>query len=65
MLDEAKDSVESVAVGTTEIVTGSTDGCVRVYDIRMGELRTDTIGRMLLLCGLIQSLTVFRACVQC
>jgi len=45
ILEDAKDSVESLCMGTYEIITGSTDGCVRVYDIRMGEIRTDKVGQ--------------------
>jgi len=44
VLDEAKDSIDSVYVATLEIITGSRDGNIRTYDLRMGELRTDTIG---------------------
>lgn len=41
VLKEARDSVLSVYVGNFEIITGSIDGCVRTYDIRIGELRSD------------------------
>jgi hypothetical protein len=43
-LDEAKDSVPSIEVREHEILTGSVDGHVRCYDIRMGRLRVDFIG---------------------
>ena len=45
VLDDAKDAIQTVHVGPAQIVTGSVDGRVRTYDIRMGELRTDFIGR--------------------
>ena len=43
---EAKDSVESVGVDGARslIVSGSVDGIVRVYDVRMGQLFEDTVG---------------------
>ncbi|RDL36375.1 uncharacterized protein BP5553_05727 [Venustampulla echinocandica] len=49
VLDDAKDSISCVLVGTGwggehEILTGSVDGRVRCYDIRMGRLHTDVIG---------------------
>ena len=45
VLEEAGDSVTSVAANGWEIVTGSVDGKLRVYDLRMGLLSTDLIGR--------------------
>lgn len=50
-LDDARDSVLSVYVATYEIITGSVDGTVRTYDLRMGQLRSDVIGRALLVLG--------------
>jgi mitogen-activated protein kinase organizer 1 len=44
-MDDARDSVTSVFISSYEIITGSVDGCVRTYDIRAGELRTDHIGQ--------------------
>jgi mitogen-activated protein kinase organizer 1 len=51
VLEEARDSVSCVLAGRQagksgehEIVTGSVDGRVRYYDIRMGSLETDVIG---------------------
>lgn len=45
VLDHAKDTVMSVAVSKDEplLLTGSIDGCVRLYDIRRGILQTDQI----------------------
>jgi len=40
----AKDSISSVNVAQFEIVSGSIDECVRTYDIRVGQLKTDNIG---------------------
>lgn len=45
VLEEATDSVTSVAANGWEIVSGSVDGNLRVYDLRMGLLSTDLIGR--------------------
>ena len=45
VLDEARDGVQTLHVGPTFIVSGSIDGHVRTYDLRMGELRSDFIGR--------------------
>ncbi|KAH9928046.1 nuclear mRNA splicing protein [Amylocystis lapponica] len=44
VLEEARDAVQSIHVGPTSIITGSVDGFVRTYDLRMGELRSDYIG---------------------
>lgn len=46
VLEEAKDSVSSLHVVGHEIVTGSVDGRMRVYDVRMGMLFVDVIGCM-------------------
>ena len=46
VLEEAKDSVSSLHVVGHEIVTGSVDGRMRVYDLRMGMIFVDVIGRM-------------------
>jgi mitogen-activated protein kinase organizer 1 len=43
VLDHAKDSVSSVKLTNTEIVTGSIDGCIRIYDIRVGAMISDKI----------------------
>lgn len=47
VLDDARDAVQALHVGHSTIVSGSVDGYVRTYDLRMGELRSDYIGRML------------------
>ncbi len=44
VLDESRDSVSSLHVVGHEIVTGSVDGRVRLYDIRMGQVYVDVIG---------------------
>ncbi|THV02383.1 WD40 repeat-like protein [Dendrothele bispora CBS 962.96] len=44
VLDEARDAVQTIHVGSTTIITGSVDGHVRTYDLRKGELRSDYIG---------------------
>ena len=43
-LEEARDAVQALHVGRSYICTGSVDGHVRTYDLRMGELRSDFIG---------------------
>ncbi|KZT27963.1 WD40 repeat-like protein [Neolentinus lepideus HHB14362 ss-1] len=44
ILEEAKDAVQTIHVGPTNIITGSVDGHVRTYDLRKGQLRADYIG---------------------
>ena len=46
VLDEARDSVSSLHAVGHEIVTGSVDGRMRVYDLRMGMMFGDVIGSM-------------------
>ncbi|XP_069783601.1 WD repeat domain-containing protein 83 [Narcine bancroftii] len=43
-LNEAKDGISSVKVSDHEILSGSVDGRVRRYDLRMGQLIADFIG---------------------
>ncbi|KAI4175547.1 MAG: hypothetical protein LQ343_001538 [Gyalolechia ehrenbergii] len=45
VFEESKDSVSSLHVLGHEIVTGSVDGKMRLYDLRMGMTYVDTIGR--------------------
>lgn len=45
VLDEATDSISSIHVAGHEIVTGSVDGRVRIYDLRMGIVYVDVVGR--------------------
>jgi mitogen-activated protein kinase organizer 1 len=42
-LSDAKDSVESVVIKNHEILSGSVDGCIRQYDIRMGMMTCDPV----------------------
>lgn len=44
-LTEAKDSVSAVCVSGHEIFSASIDGKVRIYDIRMGTVKVDVMGR--------------------
>jgi mitogen-activated protein kinase organizer 1 len=46
VLSDARDSVSAVLVGEGgyEVFSGSVDGRVRCYDVRMGRLETDVIG---------------------
>ncbi|MBN3323927.1 WDR83 protein, partial [Atractosteus spatula] len=43
ILDEARDGVSSVEVSEHELLTGSVDGRVRRYDLRMGQLYSDFV----------------------
>ncbi|KAJ2925144.1 hypothetical protein H1R20_g11969, partial [Candolleomyces eurysporus] len=43
-LEEARDAVQTLYVGSTYLISGSVDGHVRTYDLRKGELRSDFIG---------------------
>lgn len=45
VLEESGDSVSSLHVIGHEIITGSVDGKMRLYDLRMGMLHVDVIGR--------------------
>jgi mitogen-activated protein kinase organizer 1 len=44
ILNNAKDSVESLVINGTEIICGSTDGVIRSYDVRTGRLVEDKVG---------------------
>lgn len=44
-LVNARDSITSVKIAGHFVYTGSVDGCVRIYDLRMGQLNTLTMGR--------------------
>ncbi|KAF5299940.1 hypothetical protein FQA39_LY11313 [Lamprigera yunnana] len=44
VLNEAKDCITSVAVSSTEILTGSVDCSVRRYDLRNGSCHADFVG---------------------
>nr|XP_033781363.1 WD repeat domain-containing protein 83 [Geotrypetes seraphini] len=44
VLNEAKDGVSSLKVTDHEILSGSVDGQVRRYDLRMGQLYADYVG---------------------
>ncbi|KAI0146335.1 WD40-repeat-containing domain protein [Xylariaceae sp. FL1272] len=44
ILQDAKDAISSIAVCGEQIVTGSVDGRVRSYDVRIGRCTTDVIG---------------------
>lgn len=43
-MNEAKDCITRILVNEYEIIVSSLDGCVRRYDVRMGELTCDKIG---------------------
>ncbi|KAF8563295.1 hypothetical protein P879_09701, partial [Paragonimus westermani] len=43
-MHEARDSVTCVSFARWQIVTGSVDRCVRIYDIRRGEMTEDYVG---------------------
>lgn len=42
-LTEAKDSIESLQISYTDLVTASVDGGIRTYDIRFGSLTLDRL----------------------
>ena len=42
-LGDARDAVSSIAVRGAEILAGSVDGRVRVYDLRSGEVDVDVL----------------------
>ena len=44
-LSEAKDSISCIEIVEAEIFAGCVDGRVRVYDMRMGRVSVDVIGR--------------------
>ena len=44
VLDEARDSISAIHIGSTEIITGSVDGYVRTYDLRKGAITSDYLG---------------------
>jgi mitogen-activated protein kinase organizer 1 len=46
ILDQQRDSVSQLIVTEEQIIVGCLDGCVRVYDIRMGCMTTDDVGGM-------------------
>ncbi|KAI4242899.1 MAG: hypothetical protein L6R40_003772 [Gallowayella cf. fulva] len=48
IFEDSKDSVSSLHVLGHEIVTGSVDGKMRLYDLRMGMIYVDTIGRKMI-----------------
>jgi mitogen-activated protein kinase organizer 1 len=49
ILEDAKDSVETVSIVDYEIITGSVDGHTRIYDIRTGTVIVDNIQSMIIL----------------
>ena len=44
ILDDAKDSITSIDIADDEIIVGSVDGRIRIYDLRMGKLHEDYVG---------------------
>jgi mitogen-activated protein kinase organizer 1 len=44
VLDDATDAISSVVVRGVEIVSGSVDGRVRCYDVRVGKVTADVVG---------------------
>ena len=63
-LEEARDSVQALYVGSSRIMSGSVDGHVRTYDLRKGELRADYIGRTCATkhCYLFRNAAIFILC---
>ncbi|KAG5996140.1 hypothetical protein E4U52_007224 [Claviceps spartinae] len=54
VLDEARDAITCLAVRGPQVVTGSVDGRVRSYDVRMGKCTTDVM------CASVTSLDMSR-----
>ena len=50
ILDHFKDSVTSIAVSSHEILCSSVDGCLRIYDLRVGNCIADEVHGTLLEC---------------
>jgi len=44
-LEDAKDTIQALLVGSSEIIVGSVDGHVRTYDLRKGRMISDYLGR--------------------
>lgn len=64
VLSEAQDSISSVLVKDHQIIAGSIDGKVRVYDIRMGLLYVDVIGRKYFRCSLQTFCSIAKATIR-
>ena len=45
VLEEARDSISSLKVEGWDIIVGSVDTTIRVYDLRMGIVCADLLGR--------------------
>jgi len=50
-MDDFTDSVSGIQVRDAEIYTSCIDGCTRVYDVRLGKLIVDNVGRTLNIVG--------------
>lgn len=44
ILDDARDAIQTIHIMPSTILTGSVDGHLRTYDLRMGQLRSDFVG---------------------
>ncbi|KAI0315966.1 nuclear mRNA splicing protein [Amylostereum chailletii] len=58
-LEESRDSIQTLYVGPTSVMSGSVDGHVRTYDLRKGELRSDYIGYPVISVVPTQDLTTY------
>ncbi|THH08143.1 hypothetical protein EW145_g2900 [Phellinidium pouzarii] len=45
ILDDSRDAIQTLCVGSAYIMSGSVDGHVRTYDLRMGMLTVDYLGQ--------------------
>lgn len=45
LLEDATDSITALQIQNAEVITASVDGHVRIYDLRMGQLKQDYIGQ--------------------
>ena len=64
VLEEAKDSVSSLQVVGREILTGCVDGRLRMYDVRMGLVSSDLVGRTREFCCLLRSIAYLEIQIQ-
>jgi len=44
VIADFKDGVSQVLVDGDQIIAASVDGCIRYFDVRMGQLTTDHVG---------------------
>lgn len=55
-LEDAKDTIQGLLVGPSEIIVGSVDGHVRTYDLRKGRMTSDYLGRTYRFCDFLSTI---------